>query len=89
MKLSAKRCALAYVFLAALLCLQARELLAQNQPLGSQQTFRTTTRLVVVDVVATDEKGSSVKDLKAEDFVVKENNEPQKVVDFSFHHLQM
>ncbi|HSK45270.1 MAG TPA: VWA domain-containing protein [Candidatus Binatia bacterium] len=85
MKSSAKRFAPAYLILAALLCLQAQEMLAQNQTGRSPQTFRTTTRLVVVDVVATDEKGSPVKDLKAEDFVVKENNEPQKVVDFSFH----
>jgi VWFA-related protein len=77
--------ALIFPLLAALFCLQAREMLAQDQAGRSQQTFRTTTRLVVVDVVATDEKGSPVKDLKAEDFIVKENNEPQKVVDFSFH----
>jgi len=71
--------------LVALFCLRAEKMLAQNQAGPSQQTFRTTTRLVVVDVVAIDEKGSPVKDLKAEDFVVTENHEPQKVVDFSFH----
>ncbi|MGZ4829699.1 MAG: VWA domain-containing protein [Candidatus Angelobacter sp.] len=85
MKLSAKRFALAYLLLSTLFCLQAQQMLAQNQNGRSPQTFRTTTRLVVVDVVATDEKGSPVKDLKAEDFVVRENNEPQKFVDFSFH----
>jgi VWFA-related protein len=68
-----------------LFCLQAGGSFAQSQNARPPQTFRTTTRLVVVDVVATDEKGSPVKDLKAEDFVIKENNEPQKVVDFSFH----
>src|SRR5512140_2063134 len=70
---------------AALFCLQSQLIFAQNQNGRAPQTLRTTTRLVVVDVVATDEKGSPVKDLKAEDFVVKENNEPQQVVDFSFH----
>jgi len=86
MKLSVGRfLAAAGLLMAILFCLQSQKMLAQNQARPSQPTFRTTTRLVVVDVVATDEKGSPVKDLKAEDFVVKENNEPQKVADFSFH----
>jgi VWFA-related protein len=85
MKLSTKWVAPAYLLFAALFCLQAQEMRAQNQAPPSRPTFRSTTRLVVVDVVATDEKGSPVKDLKAEDFVVKENDEPQKVADFSFH----
>ena len=82
MNLFVKRLPVMVVFL---FCLQAQELLAQDQAKPSQPTFRSTTRLVVVDVVATDEKGSPVKDLKAEDFVVSENKEPQKVVDFGFH----
>ena len=82
MSLFVKRLLAMAVFL---FCMQAQELLAQDQAKPSQPTFRSTTRLVVVDVVATDEKGSPVKDLKAEDFVVSENKEPQKVVDFSFH----
>jgi len=86
MKLSVGRfLAAAGLLMAILFCLQSQKMFAQNQARPSQPTFRTTTRLVVVDVVATDEKGSPVKDLKAEDFVVKENNEPQKVADFSFH----
>jgi VWFA-related protein len=86
MKASAKPfLAFACPLLAILFCLQAPEMPAQAQAGRSQQTFRTTTRLVVVDVVATDEKGSPVTNLKAEDFVVNENNEPQKVVDCSFH----
>ena len=72
------------LLLAILFSLPAPKMVAQDQA-PPKPTFRTTTRLVVVDVVATDEKGSPVKDLKAEDFVVKENNDPQKVVDFSFH----
>src|SRR5689334_23265702 len=86
MKLSVKRFLVpAGLLLATLFCLRTQKMLAQNQAKPSQPTFRTTTRLVVVDVVATDEKGSPVKDLKAEDFVVSENKEPQKVIDFSFH----
>jgi VWFA-related protein len=52
---------------------------------GSKPVFRSTTRLVIVDVVATDEKGAPVTGLKAEDFTVTENGEEQKLADFSFH----
>jgi VWFA-related protein len=52
---------------------------------GSRPVFRSTTRLVVVDVVVTDQKGAPVTGLKAEDFTVSENGEEQKLADFSFH----
>src|SRR5258708_21832869 len=55
---------------------------AANQP---QTVFKSTTRLVVLDVVVTDDKGQPVTGLKSEDFTVKENGEPQNVIDFSFH----
>ena len=42
-------------------------------------TFRTNTRLVLVDVVVTDKKGQPVTSLKAEDFTVEENGKKQKV----------
>ena len=58
---------------------------SSTRPIRTQDTFRTTTRLVVLDVVATDEKGNQVKDLKAEDFTVTEDGTPQEVIDFSFH----
>jgi len=85
MNSSVERFLAARLLMVTLFCLQAQGMFAQNQTGRAPQTFRSTTRLVVVDVVATDEKGSPVKDLKAEDFVVKENDAPQKVVDFSFH----
>jgi len=55
--------------------------------LGAQQspadvptlTIRTSTRLVVVDVVVTDKKGQPVTGLKPEDFTVEENGKQQKV----------
>ncbi|MGA3090019.1 MAG: VWA domain-containing protein [Terriglobales bacterium] len=55
--------------------------------LGAQQapddlptiTIRANTRLVVVDVVATDRKGQPVTKLKPEDFTLEENGKKQKV----------
>ena len=69
----------------ALSSLTAQESSAPGNAQPQKQMFRTTTRLVVVDVVATDDKGQPVEDLKSEDFVVTENNDAQKVIDFSFH----
>ena len=60
-----------------------------NQPqdaMPSAQTLRTNTRLVVVDVVATDSKGQPVPDLKASDFTVLEDGKPQKISGFNFEH---
>lgn len=50
----------------------------------SQTVLRATTRLVILDVVATDEKGQPVADLKAEDFTVLEDGKPQQLIDFGF-----
>lgn len=49
------------------------------------QTYRTTTRLVVLDIVAVDAKGEPVTNLKTEDIIVSEDGEPQSIVEFSFH----
>jgi VWFA-related protein len=50
----------------------------------SQTVLRATTRLVVVDVVASDSKGQPVEDLAIDDFTVLENGKPQKIIGFSF-----
>ena len=50
----------------------------------SDQTLRTNTRLVLVDVVATDSKGQPVPDLKASDLTVLEDGKPQKISGFNF-----
>ena len=52
----------------------------------SKTVLKTNTRLVVVDVVATDAKGSPVSDLQSVDFTVLENGRPQKITNFSFQH---
>jgi VWFA-related protein len=60
-----------------------------NQPqdvMHSDQTLRTNTRLVLVDVVATDNKGQPVPDLKASDLTVLEDGKPQKISGFNFEH---
>ena len=49
-------------------------------------TLRTNTRLVVVDVVATDSKGQPVTDLKPADFTLLEDGKPQKISGFNFEH---
>jgi len=72
-----------------LLFLPGNHLPAQNPqsgPYKSQEVLRAHTRLVVVDVVATDSKGQPIKDLKAQDFTVLENGKPQAISDFTFHH---
>src|SRR5215469_7895805 len=52
----------------------------------SATVLRAITRLVVVDVVATDGKGDAVTDLKAEDFTVLEDGKPQRLSSFIFQH---
>jgi len=55
-------------------------------PVQSSTVLRVTTRLVVVDVVATDQKGAPVTNLTTEDFKLQEDGRDQKVRVFSFHH---
>jgi VWFA-related protein len=46
-------------------------------------TIRTSTRLVVVDVVVTDKKGQPIPGLKPEDFTMEENGKKQKIATFT------
>jgi VWFA-related protein len=48
--------------------------------------LRAITRLVVIDVVATNSKGAPVADLKPEDFKVLEEGKEQQIRAFSFQH---
>src|SRR5450432_1282052 len=60
---------------------------APAQPAEQQSTaavLKVKTRLVVVDVIALDHKGSPVADLEAADFTVQEEGKEQKVRIFSF-----
>src|SRR5579864_1161111 len=51
----------------------------------SDQTLRSNTRLVVVDVVATDSRGQVSGDLKPGDLTIFEDGRLQKVSNFTFH----
>ncbi|HEY7403538.1 MAG TPA: VWA domain-containing protein [Candidatus Angelobacter sp.] len=53
---------------------------------GTASVLKVKTRLVVVDVVAVDHKGSPVADLKSEDFTLLEDGHEQKIRVFTFQH---
>ena len=52
---------------------------------GSIPTFHTSSRLVLVDVVATDKAGKFVPGLRASDLSVFEDGKPQRIAGFSEH----
>jgi VWFA-related protein len=86
------RLPLSRLFCVVFLCIAPAGSLAQSTPPPQQNgparqpqgVLRATTRLVVVDVVATDGRGSPVPDLKVGDFTVLEDGQPQKISSFSF-----
>jgi VWFA-related protein len=53
-------------------------------PPNAPTVLKSNTRLVMVDVVATDKNGAPVTDLKDQDFVVYEDGRPQRVGSFNF-----
>ena len=61
-----------------------------NQALSTEPVYRSatvlkyTTRLILVDVIATDHKGEPLPDLKAEDFVLSEDGTKQDIRVFEF-----
>src|SRR5262249_57408245 len=56
---------------------------AQTDSAATTPTIRTNTRLVLVDVVATDKRGKAVTDLKASDFTLQEKGKNQKIAIFN------
>lgn len=76
----------ALVLILPLSLLQAAAPEQAQEASQSPNTLRSTTRLVVVDVVATDSKGQPIPGLNAEDFSVLENGVAQKISTFSFQH---
>lgn len=83
------------MLLLCVLTLSVPALLAQNASQSGQSSseqkspeyvYRTTTRLVILDIVATDNKGKIVTDLKPEEIQILDNGKEQTKVDFSFIH---
>jgi VWFA-related protein len=56
-----------------------------NAASQSKTVIRSSTRLVILDVVATDDKGQPITGLTAEDFTTLEDGKPQRISDFTFH----
>src|SRR3954470_11135314 len=57
---------------------------------GQQQeitTFKTTTKLVVVDIFVRGKNGKAIENLKKEDFTVLENGKQQQVAVFEFQRI--
>ena len=57
---------------------------SSKQPNSEMPTVQSTTRLILVDAVVTDNHSHPVADLAATDFTVLENGKPQKVSVFSY-----
>lgn len=92
---SMKNLAVRAMLLLFVLPLSVPALLAQNASQSEQSkeeqkspeyVYRTTTRLVILDIVATDSKGNIVSDLKPEEIQILDNGKEQTKVDFSFIH---
>ncbi|MGC1645838.1 MAG: VWA domain-containing protein [Candidatus Sulfotelmatobacter sp.] len=76
-------------------CFSSAFLLAQSDSTPPAQaktesipTFRTTVRRVVVDVVVRDSANRPVHGLKASDFIVAENGQPQNILSFDVFDLE-
>jgi VWFA-related protein len=77
-----------FLFIAIVLGVRTELQSASGEPqevLHSGQTLRSNTRLVVVDVVATDGRGQVIGDLKPGDLAMLEDGKTQKVSNFTFH----
>lgn len=59
---------------------------SKDEQKSPEYVYRTTTRLVILDIVATDSKGNIVSDLKPEEIEILDNGKEQRKVDFSFIH---
>jgi len=76
-----------YVRIAILCCLIVSvSLRPQSGAQENKPVLKSNTRLVVVDVVATDRNGQPVSGLTAEDFTILEDRNPQTISSFSFQH---
>src|SRR5258708_35089443 len=89
MRISASRCSLPFFALFLALPPYTSGDQAQSQPDQSPNVIRSNTRLVILDVVATDNSGNPVTDLAEKDFTVLESGRPQRIGSFSFQNSGM
>src|SRR5258708_8608893 len=89
MRISASRCSLPFFALFLALPPYPSGDQAQSQPDQSPNVIRSNTRLVILDVVATDNSGNPVTDLAEKDFTVLESGRPQRIGSFSFQNSGM
>ena len=75
---------LAIVFAIGLAVSHAQQPSQSPTPGSSLPTLKVSTRLVIVDVVASDGKGHPVTDLKPEDFTIMEEGSSQQIKIFNF-----
>lgn len=75
-----------YFLLAALIMAVFSAQQSSSQVYQSQETLKANTRLVVVDVVATDTHGQAVSDLGLDDFTLLEEGRQQRISHFAFQH---
>ena len=62
---------------------QAQNKSPQKQKQPDEETLRIETELVQIEVVVTDKQGKIVRDLKREDFELKEDGKPQEISYYS------
>jgi VWFA-related protein len=76
------------LFCALLTSLVAAEQKPSSTSADSVPTFRSQTRVVLVDVIVSDKKGQFVPGLKSEDFTVEEDRKPQRISGFNVHRYE-
>jgi VWFA-related protein len=71
----------------AALGLAAAQARAQRGGAPTQPVFRSTTQLVLVDAIVTDDNDRVVADLTRDEFVITEGGRAQRIVEFSFESI--
>jgi len=80
------RCNIPFLVLCASIAASPQSQTKPPDTTNSVATFKTKARLVLVDVVVTNNKGEPVTGLKKEDFEVSEDGKPQAISTFEEHH---
>ena len=70
------------------LVLTTAGLYAGQQSAPQQPLFRTTTNLVLVDVIVRDKKGAIVTGLTRDDFQLLEDGRPEQIITFAFEQIE-